>query len=304
MNMKSCNGVLSPYPPSLLTPNKSRQSRQGPSRPKRERGPRARAPAARSQAPVTAVSRSDLSTVVRMVQTPLFAARSKHKMLPYYSNASLTAPVTGLGVGYVYSANGLYDPDISGTGTQPMGFDQMMVFYEHYTVFSARIRVTFRNFSTAISPIVYIAARGDTVVFTSPEQIMETGNSVSTQLLPANITGSLKELTMTVRCAAFLGFDDLMDSNVARGDIASNPAEGVFFHVGCFNNEASATGVVQFQVRIEYDAVFSEARVITPSLSRRIRALLVEPQDLESKATQPQAPSAPGASWSFLSNHR
>lgn len=214
-----------------------------------------------------------------MAQTPLFTARSKHKMLPYYSNSSLSVPVTGLGVGYVYSANGLYDPDISGTGTQPMGFDQMMVFYEHYTVFSARIRVTFRNFSTAIAPVVYIAARGDTTVFTDPLQIMETGNTVSTQLMPANITGSLKELTMTVRVAAFLGFDDLMDSNVARGDIASNPTEGVFFHVGAFYNETAAAGTVTFQVRLEYDAVFSEARVITPSLSRRLRALLVEPQD-------------------------
>lgn len=209
-----------------------------------------------------------------MAQTPLFSARSKHKMLPYYSNFNFTVPSTSLGVGYVYSANGLYDPDISGTGTQPMGFDQMMIFYEHYTVFSARITVTFRNISTTIAPVVYIAARGDTVVFTNPEQIMETGNTVSTQLMPAGIQGSLKELKMTVRVAPFLGFDDLMDSNVARGDIAANPAEGVFFHLGAYNNEALASGVVSFQVRIEYDAVFSEARVITTSLSSGFKALL------------------------------
>lgn len=206
---------------------------------------------------------------------PLFTARSKHKMLPYYSNNSLNLPATGASVAYVYSANGLYDPDISGVGTQPMGFDQMMIFYEHYTVFNARIIVTFRNYSAGISPIVYIAVRADSPVITDPKTIMETGNSVSTQLMPGGVSGSLKELKLSVRVAPFLGFDDLMDSNVSRGDIAANPAEGLFFHVGAYNNEALSAGIVQFQVRIEYDAVFTETRVITPSLSQAFRALLV-----------------------------
>lgn len=220
-----------------------------------------------------------------MARVPLFNARSKHKMLPYYSNNSLSVPNTGLAVSYVYSANGLYDPDISGVGHQPGGFDQMMVFYEHYTVFTARIIVTFRNYSTNQSPVVFIAARADTTNIPDPIAVMEAGNTVSTQLMPANITGSLKELKMVVRVAAFLGFDDLMDSNVARGDISSNPSEGVFFHVGAYYNEASAAGSVTYQTRIEYDAVFSENRVIAPSLSSNLRALVIA-SDLESKQAQ------------------
>lgn len=214
--------------------------------------------------------------MVRMARMPLFTARSKHKMLPYYTNYSLTLPSTGLASSLVFSANGLYDPDISGIGTQPMGFDQMMIFYEHYTVFNARIIVTFRNFTANTSPVVFIAARADTPLLTDPISIMETGNSVSTQLLPAPSQGSLKELKLTVRVAPFLGFDDLMDSNVARGDITSNPAEGVFFHVGAYNNETLAAGEVKMQVRIEYDAVFTEPRVIVPSLSRALQGLIVE----------------------------
>lgn len=235
----------------------------------------------RSQVAVSGVSRTDTSTVVRMITPPLFPARSKHKMLPYYSNSSLTVPNTGLGVSYVYTANGLYDPDISGTGGQPSGFDQMMVFYEHYTVFNCRAVVTFRNFSATIAPIVYLAVRGDTGNISVVSSIMETGNTVSTQLMPAGVTGSLKELVMRVNVGAFLGFDDLMDSTVARGDLASNPAEQVYFHVGAFYNEASGTGDVKFQIRLEYDAVFSEARVITPSLASKMNNLFLS--DAEEK---------------------
>lgn len=226
-----------------------------------------------------------------MTETPLFKARTKHMMLPYYSNSSLSVPSTGLAVSYVYSANGLYDPDISGTGTQPTGFDQMMVFYEQYTVFQATIVVTFRNFSASIAPVVFLAVRADTPNISSVEQVMSTGNTISTTLLPANTAGSLKELRMTVRVASFLGFDDLMDSNVARGDIASNPAEGVFFHVGAFYNEALVAGIVQFQTRITYDAVFSEARVITPSLRAGFKNLILSATSEEKQSLPPKPPA-------------
>lgn len=228
----------------------------------------------RRRSAVYGMKTSDNSTVIRMAQTPLFAPRSDLKMLSYYSNSSLAVPVTGLGVSYVYSANGLYDPDISGTGTQPTGFDQMMVFYEHYTVYRATCRVTFRNYSTNIAPVVYLAARGDVTNISAVDTVMTTGNTVATSLLPAGVYGSQKELTLTVDIARFLGFDDLQDSNVARGDIAANPSEGAFFHVGAFNNESAAAGTVVFQVRIEYSAVFSEPRVITPSLRSTFLTLI------------------------------
>jgi len=217
-----------------------------------------------------------------MPRVPLFNARSKHKMLPYYTNSTLAVPVTGLAVSYVLSANGLYDPDISGVGSQPGGFDQMMIFYEHYTVYSARAVVTFRNTSTTASPVVFLAARADTPNISDPTTIMEAGNTVSTQLMPTGQYGAIKELTLTIRVASFLGFDDLLDSNVARGDISSNPSEGVFFHLGGYNNDSAAATTVNFQVRLEYDAVFTENRVLTPSLSSQLRSLVIA-ADAEAK---------------------
>lgn len=220
-----------------------------------------------------------------MVQTPLFQARSKHMMLPYYSNASLPVPSTGNSVSYVYSANGIYDPDVSGTGSQPSGFDQMMVFYEHYTVYRATLTVTFRNFTTTIAPIVYLAVRGDVTNISDVATVMTTGNTISTQLMPANVNGSLKELKISVDIARFLGFDDLADSNVARGDISANPAEGAFFHVGAFYNEGLTAGTVQFQARLTYDVVFSEPRVITPSLRDGFTAMVRAAAKREQKSS-------------------
>lgn len=233
----------------------------------------------------------DPTTILRMPQAPLFSARSKSMMLPYYSNFSLTVPTTGLAVSYVISANGLYDPDITGTGQQPMGFDQMMVFYEHYTVKAAKIKAIFRNTTTAIAPFVAVSVKADATLVTDPYSIMEQGNTVSTLLGIATVATSFKELTLSVNVKRFLGVDDLMDFESGRGDIANNPAEQLYFHVQAWSIDAAATGPVTVQFRVEYQAVFSEPRVISRSLAQSMTRLVLDEPLSPCEAKRPSQPS-------------
>ena len=39
--------------------------------------------------------------------------------------------------------NSLFDPNLSGLGHQPRGFDQLMAVYEKYTVVAAKITVCY-----------------------------------------------------------------------------------------------------------------------------------------------------------------
>lgn len=48
----------------------------------------------------------------------------------------------GSNVGYIVSCNGMFDPDISGTGHQPMYFDNCSAIYDHYTVVKSKIKWT------------------------------------------------------------------------------------------------------------------------------------------------------------------
>ena len=53
----------------------------------------------------------------------------------------------------VFSGNGLYDPDVSGVGHQPLGFDQWMTLYNRYRVYASRIVVNVVNLQpTDINP--------------------------------------------------------------------------------------------------------------------------------------------------------
>lgn len=49
-------------------------------------------------------------------------------------------PGAGVIATQVFSANGLYDVDITGTGHQPMGFDQYAAFYNNYRVIGAKLQ--------------------------------------------------------------------------------------------------------------------------------------------------------------------
>lgn len=194
-------------------------------------------------------------------------------MLPYYSAFQVTSGAGNAG-SYVFSANGLYDPDITSTGGQPSGFDQMMVFYQHYTVFRSKMTIAVKNQTSGVFASCSLAARADNTVVNSIETIMENGNCVFTKLSTGFLV--MKELAMTIDISRFCGCDDLMDEHDSRGSVSSNPVEQTYFHVSTWNSETVASVNVWVEARIEYYAVFSEPRVIDPSsLKRFVHALKV-----------------------------
>lgn len=53
---------------------------------------------------------------------------------------------------YVMSQNSCYDPDVTGTGHQPRGFDQLAALYNRYVVHKSRCTVAFGNEQSASFP--------------------------------------------------------------------------------------------------------------------------------------------------------
>lgn len=207
--------------------------------------------------------------------TPLFPARTKVLMLPYYRAFQVASGAVAAG-SYVFSMNGLFDPDITGTGGQPMGFDQMMIFYEHYTVLRCKATAIIRNQSTTLYTDCSLAVRADVTTVTDIETIMESGNAVAIKLTTANGQGSLKEAGLTCDIAKFGGYDDILDESDARGSAAANPVEQTYLHVSAWNSETVGTVNVWVELRLEYYAVFTEPRVITISTMKKLKELVLD----------------------------
>lgn len=222
---------------------------------------------------VSGAGQAGLSTVVERF-LPLFPPRVK-KVLRYSGNAGLIS-TSGVVASYVLRATDLYDPDYTGTGHQPMGFDQMMVFYEHFVVTRAKLTVNFNSASgSAQSCCIRVDANNTPI--TVIDQILEFGGLVRTELGSIGNYGAQKTLSLSLNCARFQGVDErtiTLDPNL-RGDVASSPTENTYFHIQIWN-AAAVTATCNISFLLEQEAWFTEPRTFSESLSKRLKNVVVQ----------------------------
>lgn len=199
-----------------------------------------------------------------LTHTPLMPV-SKWAKLPYYDQNTFSTGAVSAG-GYVFAANGLYDPNITGTGHQPMGFDQLMLFYEHYTVTSAKITVNFYNGDADDSVVVGILIAPSETVETNFSKLNENG-MLTKRWLNANAGNgnNLCTLTAYANIAKINGKDKVINDDVFRGDIGANPTEVTYFHLFAYNQVTANVVAVPFEIMIEYTALFAEPKKMTQS---------------------------------------
>jgi hypothetical protein len=167
----------------------------------------------------------------------------------------------------VFSANGLYDPDITGAGHQPMGWDELIELYDHGVVKHARIEVQLQPQPTCVYGVSVVGST--TVPYTDPLGFIESAHT-SWQMADHyySTAGGLRAITLTqsVDIAKFLGVKDLMDGREFASDNGSNPSEGVFFMVWAAASDGSTDPIsTNFIVKITYESMMVEPRHLAQS---------------------------------------
>lgn len=193
-------------------------------------------------------------------------ARQHRTTLRYFGNfISVDPGAGGTAATHVFSANGLYDPDITGVGHQPIGFDQFMVMYDHYTVVGAKMVAYFQNIDTNYAQYGTITCRDSSVVSTDTREIIENGYVSICYLGPTGTAKVIGSCATSVDIAKFLGRSSALADNQLKGGAGSNPAEQVFFHVSGFPVGQADAASIRINVIIDYDVIFHERTVLGPS---------------------------------------
>ncbi len=198
---------------------------------------------------------------------PIFPARTVRRLR--YSDSKTLSSASGVAVGYILRANDVFDPDFTGTGHQPMGFDQLIAFYNHFCVVKSRLVVTFIN-TTASPPTVCIRQDADNTLITNINQIMEFGGMVTEQLEVKGSYGANKVLEMTCDIAHIQGVNRqaILANNALAGNALASPSEVTFYHIMMWDQTA-LSGSCTINFVVEYDVVFFEPRDMTQSLERK-----------------------------------
>ncbi len=130
-------------------------------------------------------------------------------------------PGADLAAANVFSANGIFDPDITNGSTQVRGFDQISVLYDHYTVIGSKCTV---NFYCESPVLVGIALRDSNVTTTNALDYME-GRNVHSGFIGSTNGPGLKTIIVKAPISKFLGRPHLLSEDDCRGSLASNPQE-------------------------------------------------------------------------------
>lgn len=175
-------------------------------------------------------------------------------------------PSAGLAGTHLFSANGMYDPDVAIGGHQCRGFDELMAMYDHFTVISSKVTATFtlQNSAAAIrnNAILWIALKDSSTTFTDPNDYIE-GRNVTFKHFGSTTASSsnVVSLSKTFSCKKFLGISHPLSSSVVRGSAAGNPTEGAYYHIGvACQDPLIDSAPFNVTVYIEYVAVLTEPR--------------------------------------------
>lgn len=189
--------------------------------------------------------------------------------LRYAQQGVLSTGAAGVMATYNFRCNGMFDPDQSGVGHQPMYFDQMMAIYDHYTVIGAKIRVTFAQAdttpTTAQTRIPVLCG-----VFVNDDSTTTPGiNGVLENALMSAKTFNLNAgsaLTCKMGWSAKKVFGGSVLGNASLvGTATVNPAEEQFFTLFLDSAAMLDSTDVYYRVQIDYIAVFTELKDIATS---------------------------------------
>lgn len=173
-------------------------------------------------------------------------------------------PAAGASAINVFSVNGLYDPNITGAGHQPHGFDEMNALYNRYNVINTQVRVIFSaQTASGNRYCVGVCQTPGTSLLTNTQYLEGTS---AWDLLPSgSIAGETRTLYLAASPGQYFGIAHPMSEKDIQGTGSGNPTKQFYFHVFAMDEGTANPSAVTATVEIAYTAVWSEPKQLTVS---------------------------------------
>lgn len=202
---------------------------------------------------------------VRPVMGVYGLGQSFRTKLKYVQNVILSSTAGAVGRN-VFSPQNCFDPDVTGTGHQPMYFDQLAAVFNKYKVHGSKIKVIYNITTDAVTGgncfAVGIIGGASTGISSDPQTNMEDNHGVSTILNARNSSAGQKSLYLTYAPMRDLGIsvnDDTLTTDVTTG------GGTYYWNVWCADLGSSGTTYVTVSVEIIYDIEFTDNKQIASS---------------------------------------
>lgn len=185
-----------------------------------------------------------------------------------YSESISLDPGAGSIDGYSFLANGIFDPNDTGTGHQAIGFDQLKAIYYDWQVLGAKCTCTFISQSNTASGQSFVGINLRNVPFAGTYSV---DDMIEQTFCKSKLLGSYYSQPGTVvsknfSAKKFSGTRFITAALDARGTDAADPIQPIYFEVWCGSiGGATDPALIYVKVRIEYVVLWSRLRTLDNS---------------------------------------
>lgn len=178
----------------------------------------------------------------------------------------------------VFSANGCFDPDVTGVGHQPLGFDQWMAVYDHYQVIGSKITVQWMPDTTSNQVPAYVgivlsdSTTAPSAAYSSLEHWLESrqlGMNGRALMNCGIVSGTSLQGFHNPGINKYFSskkfFRRPANESSLRGDPSSNPSDGAFFIVTAATSGGADPGTINLLVTIDYIVRLTEPKELAQS---------------------------------------
>lgn len=180
--------------------------------------------------------------------------------LVYFEQVTMPVAVTS---DFVWAANGMFDPNITGAGHQPRGFDQIMALYDHYYVTACSIKAGFTNTATAVGDegVVSIVATDGAGLATVLSDSIES-NVVQWTII--GVSGQSKQKMLSMGPLKTKDQVSITDESSLKGSASSNPNELWYYHLVAHRHDGGNVSMVA-DVQMTFFVTFLEPKMPSES---------------------------------------
>jgi len=188
--------------------------------------------------------------------------------LRYSEGAALSFPGTSVPVHYRFHINSIFDPNLTGTGHQPLGHDQFSSLYNKYRVYGMKYRITFTNRDTNDHAEVAVILRPNASAHLNMETVRESPLCVFKATLGTMGSGQgIRTCTGYASVSRIRG----ISKYVMRGEndysaiIGYNPQIMPTLQVYLQNPITTNAVIVDMRVDFQYYVEFFDRKLLTQS---------------------------------------
>lgn len=197
--------------------------------------------------------------VVSTVYKPLTVKRFPFPLrmqnhLRYCEEFQVVLDGSGFG-SYLFRTNGLYDPNYTGTGHQPMYFDKLTAIYNHYHVTASKCKATVVRTGTASSVQMAMYIDDDTV--TSCSAISTAFERPGSKTSYSNPSQGVQRSSTCYWNGQYAFGGNVIDNDTLKGTGSSDPTEQQYFVI---NLEGNGVDTINVFVEIDYTVTWSELK--------------------------------------------